>query len=41
MTHDDFNRDGYLSYLEYVLARRRDDIEEAKAKQQKNKDRDP
>jgi hypothetical protein len=28
MSEDDLNKDGYLSYLEYVIARRRDAREE-------------
>lgn len=33
MSEDDLNKDGYLSYLEYVFARRRDlNQEEKKAK---------
>lgn len=34
---DDFNKDGYLSYIEYSLARRRDEIEEQKEKIKKSK----
>lgn len=37
LKEDDFNNDGYLSYLEYALARRRDDQEEIKAKPKTNK----
>lgn len=35
MREDDFNQDGYLSYQEYVFARRRDDAEDAKNVKQK------
>jgi hypothetical protein len=39
MREDDLNQDGYLSYLEYVFARRRDakqEKEEEKSKKNKN-----
>ena len=39
LKEDDFNRDGYLSYLEYVFARRRDELEEARDKSKKPKDK--
>lgn len=32
MEEDDYNKDGYLSYLEYVMARRRDSHEEQRVK---------
>ena len=35
MNEDDLNKDGYLSYLEYVIARRRDAREEEKEKSKK------
>ncbi|CAF0898325.1 unnamed protein product [Brachionus calyciflorus] len=35
LKEDDLNNDGYLSYLEYSLARRRDELEEAKQKAKK------
>ena len=36
MREDDLNQDGYLSYLEYVFARRRD-AKEAKGEEEKSK----
>ena len=41
MKEDDVNNDGYLSYLEYVFARRRDDQEDTKSTKPKHSNRDP
>ncbi|RNA17205.1 multiple coagulation factor deficiency 2 -like protein [Brachionus plicatilis] len=37
LKEDDFNNDGYLSYIEYSLARRRDEIEDEKERIKKSK----
>ena len=41
MNEDDANNDGYLSYLEYVSARRRDDQEEVKPTKSKQPKKNP
>ncbi|XP_078000691.1 multiple coagulation factor deficiency protein 2 homolog isoform X2 [Glandiceps talaboti] len=38
LEEDDFNNDGYLTYLEYVVARRRDDRAAKDAAAQKSSD---
>ena len=40
LDEDDMNQDGYLTYAEYVLARRREEAREG-VKSEKNRDKDP